>query len=196
VAAVVLAGCSVAPGPAPAKPAPLLPADSIAYDTLPVQTARPDPFTGDCSQLVADPELAAKLGMTGPPSEDTQTCMLKTSAGYVYLRSTPPSKDDPDPWGYAWRAITTFNEHFRRILLDGRYYATTAAYLGGCAISVNTGSKAVFSVTYRPPEAGETAGSDSDYKAMSDKYCPVVKKLALDFLDTVAPGGGSLALPE
>ncbi|MDT7724699.1 MAG: hypothetical protein QOI21_1275 [Actinomycetota bacterium] len=184
-------------GPTPAKPAPLLPADSIAYDTLPVQTARPDPFTGDCSQLLTNQELAAKLGMTGQPSADTQTCMLKTSDGYVYLRSTPPSKDDPDPWGYAWRAITTFNQHFRRILLDGRYYATTAAYLGGCALSVNTGSKSMFSVTYRPPEGSGTAvGSDSDYKGMSDKYCPVVKKLALDFLDTVAPGGGSLALPD
>ncbi|WP_275292659.1 hypothetical protein [Amycolatopsis sp. La24] len=196
-AAALLSGCAVAPAPPPGKPAPRLPADSIAYDTLPVIKSRPKLFPGDCSQFEKNPELLGSLGGSSPMYNPyAKSCVLTRSAGIeVEVGSMDPDQRIPEPWPGWWKAYDYNVHHFRRMLLLDRYYAVSQLDRYGCLVAVNTGSLQVVTVrvgakTGAGPVPGDSVDAD---RQTAELFCPDAQKAAETYLNTVDPGGGSLA---
>ncbi|ATY15735.1 hypothetical protein CU254_39115 [Amycolatopsis sp. AA4] len=197
VAAAVLSGCAVAPAPPPGKPAPRLPADSIAYDTLPVLTSRPKLFPGDCSQFEKNPQLLGALGGSSPMYNPyAKACVMKRSAGtQVAVGAMDPDQRIPEPWPGWWKVYDYSVHHFRRMLVMDRYYAVSQLDGYGCVVAVNTGSLQVLTVRVgteagRGPVPGDNLDVD---RQTAQQFCPDARKAAEDYLNTVDPGGGSLA---
>lgn len=197
VAAAVLSGCAVAPAPPPGKPAPRLPADSIAYDTLPVITSRPKLFPGDCSQFEKNPALLGALGGSSPTYNPyAKACVMKRSAGtQVEVGSMDPDQRIPEPWPGWWKVYDYSVYHFRRMLVLERYYAVSQLDGYGCKVAVNTGSLQVLTVRVgaelgQGPVPGDSVDVD---RQTAQRFCPDAQKAAEDYLNTVDPGGGSLA---
>lgn len=206
--AVAVSACSTAPAPTPAKPAPELPATSIAYDTLPLRTDRPSPFAGGCSQLAAqrsvldamgvdphDPENAMALGRSG--SGPDKACPLKARDGELLIAAEKPLPGHPDPWDSAWNGGS--GSHFRRLILLGRYYAAyqfANSFLGkGCDITVHTGSPEVLSVRFLEKRFTEVdvVADPKQANTIGQETCPKVQRMAEALLTAIDPDGGSLA---
>ncbi|GDY30644.1 hypothetical protein [Gandjariella thermophila] len=204
--AVAVSACSTAPAPSPAKPAPTLPADSIAYDRLPVRTDRPSPFAGDCSQLAANRSVVEAMGVdpNDPAnvaafqrSSRHKLCDLKVDGGEVFVAAEEPQPGHPDPWESAWNNGP--GDHFRRLILLGRYYAAyefQQTMLGkGCQITVQTGSPAVLSLSFfdkRFDNVDVTADRQQG-RAIGRETCPRAQHMAEALLSAIDPDGGSLA---
>ncbi|QYN24133.1 hypothetical protein [Amycolatopsis sp. DSM 110486] len=192
-AALALTGCAVAPGPAPGKPAPTLPADSIAYDKLPTVTTRPNVFPDSCTQFERNPALLAALGATSQPTFDpnVKACDINSADGLLVVHTDAADSRQPDPWQSAWMSESGLSSHFRREILLGRYYAVTSAGMNGCSLIVNTGSAEPLAFdTFH--QGGADDSSIDGYRRAADKYCPPLRKMAGDYFAAVDPGGGSL----
>jgi hypothetical protein len=210
--AIAVSACSTAPAPAPSKPAPNLPANSIAYDTVPVRTGRNMPFAENCSQIAGNSALQNALGVdpgnpqnaqalqSGSQPNQYKSCVLTTSAGQLYIEAVSPQAGHGDPWQSAWSGQSLYQyTHFRRLVLLGHYYAVYQNYYSaagnGGTLSVQTGSPDVLALTlYEPqfansdvianPQLGVTIGQQT---------LPAVQHLAEALLTAIDPGGGSLA---
>ncbi|MEU4674212.1 hypothetical protein AB0F91_41185 [Amycolatopsis sp. NPDC023774] len=196
--ALALTGCAVAPGPAPGKPAPTLPADSVAYDQLPVMTTRPNVFPGTCAQFEQNAQLRAAFEVQKTQFNGYQNlCSLTRASGpTAFVGALDPSDRVPDPWAGTWGAYSYTLHHFRRTLLqENRYYAVDSLDVNGCTVSVNTGSKQVLEVSIQFNESGgELVGDSVDAdRRIAAKSCPETERLAEVYLEIVDPGGGSLA---
>jgi hypothetical protein len=206
--AVAVSACSTAPAPAPANPAPTLPADSIAYDTLPVRTDRPLPFAGGCSQLAAHRSLLDAMGVDPndpdnamalryPRSGPDKPCDLKTNGGELVIGAEQPKPGRPDPWDSAWNDGS--GDHFRRLILLDRYYAASEFYEAitgkGCEISVDTGSPAVLTVIFFDKRFADVdvAADRTQGNTIGQQTCPSVQHVAETLLGGIDPDGGSLA---
>ncbi|MFF0144395.1 hypothetical protein [Amycolatopsis sulphurea] len=202
-ALALLSGCAVAPAPAPGKPAPRLPADSVAYDELPVITTRPKLFPGDCSQFDRDPQLTQRLQGRSPRFNSfVKACVLLRSAGtQVEIGSTDPDRRLPQPWIGYWKAYSYGLYHFRRILVLDRYYAVSQLDQNGCLVAVNIGAAQVVTVRVgaQPPVTGgyenmpRPGDSVEQDRRMANAFCPDAVRAAETYLNEVDPGGGSLA---
>lgn len=210
VAAMATSACSsVAPGPAAATPAPTLPADSIAYDQLPIHTDRPNPFSGDCSQIAANQALLSTLQVNPDKSElqvpknASNDCVLVTTAGdQIDIALASPRAGHPDPWQSSWNAPSPgfYPSHFRRLIVLGRYYAVSQVVdtnLIACEIDVQTGSPAVFSVAYRSERFAnaDLVANPQQATTIGEQLCPQAQRVAELVLTAIDPGGGSLAAP-
>ncbi|WP_233573741.1 hypothetical protein [Amycolatopsis panacis] len=203
LAGALLAGCSVAPGPPPGKPAPRLPADSVAYDELPVITSRPKLFPGSCAQFEQNPQLMRQLQGSSPFfSPVFHSCTLKRAGGtQVEVGSRDPDQRVPHPWIGYWKAYSYGLYHFRRILVLDRYYAVSQLDGNGCLVAVNIGAEQVVTVRVgaQPPVAGgyenipRPGDSVEQDRRMADTFCPSARQAAETYLSAVDPGGGSLA---
>jgi hypothetical protein len=99
--------------------------------------------------------------------------------------------------------------YFRRLILDGRYYAIEQIdFLGGnpgCYLTVDTGSPSAIQFRGVVPDQyalsyGKLDPGQRNYtidRAGTDKFmaenCPVVEKAAIALLADIDPQGGSLA---
>jgi hypothetical protein len=99
--------------------------------------------------------------------------------------------------------------YFRRLLLDGRYYAIEKIdFFGGapgCYLTVDTGSPSAIQFRGIVPDAraatyGQLNPTQRGYtvdRAGTDRFmaenCPAVEKAALAMLAAIDPQGGSLA---
>ncbi|MFI5607709.1 hypothetical protein [Amycolatopsis sp. NPDC051903] len=194
-AALTLTGCTVAPAPAPGKPAPALPADSVAYDKLPTVTTRPALFAGTCDQFVRHPDLVKDFAAIQQPVTDTSTrsCIVPIADnGFLVLQQPKQEEGHENPWVEAWLGESGITDHLRREVLLDRYYAVTTVSSNGCQITVNTGSPLPFTLDLGYQYRHSSDDSVAGHRAMADKYCPTVRKLAGDYLTAVDPGGGSL----
>lgn len=196
--ALTLAGCAVAPAPAPGKPAPTLPAESVAYDQLPVITSRAPLFPGTCAQFEQNAQLRAAFEVEKMQFNGYQNlCSLTRASGpTAFVGALDPNDRVPDPWVGTWGAYSYTLHHFRRTLLqENRYYAVDSLDVNGCTVSVNTGAKQVLEVSLQFNESGgELAGDSVDAdRRIAAKSCPETERLAETYLKIVDPGGGSLA---
>lgn len=212
VVSASLAGCSTPPGPEPARPAPKLPADAVAYDDL-KSTNREFPFARSCDQI-PKPALAAMQ------ARKARTIKTATGSGCAVTFATPTldeiwieAQDPPNPseprfFPLIWNARKTQTYH-KRLLLDGRYYAVEVIdfYGGGpgCYLSVDTGSPTAVQFRGILPDKllktqPELNSSMTGYKVdhagidrFMTEHCPEVERLAIALLGAIDPNGGSLA---
>jgi hypothetical protein len=210
--AIAVSACSTAPAPAPSKPAPNLPANSIAYDTVPVRTGRNTPFAENCSQIAGNSALRNALGVdpsnprnaealgSGSQPNQYKNCVLTTPAGLLYIQAVSPQAGHGDPWQSAWSGQTLYEDnHFRRLVLLGRYYAVYQNYYSaagnGGTLSVQTGSPEVLAVTlYEPQFANNDVIANPQLGvAIGQQTLLAVQHLAEALLAAIDPGGGSLA---
>ncbi|QRP46094.1 hypothetical protein [Amycolatopsis sp. FDAARGOS 1241] len=194
-AALALTGCTAAPAPSPSHPAPALPADSVAYDTLPVITTRAPLFPNSCAQFDQNPQLRSAFEVSSTLFDPYgSVCVVRRQDGrQVEVGALNPSDRLPDPWTGTWGAYSYTLQHFRRSLVqDNRYYAVSTVESNGCTFSVNTGSSQVLQVSVKPGgDPGEF--SPEHDREIGDKTCPGVQQLVETYLKIVDPGGGSLA---
>lgn len=200
VAVCALTACS-ASAPIPAKPAPPLPGDSIAYDQLPVRVNRNSPLQADCSGFT--PALRAALQMAEAPHAFQSSCIGQIGALSLQVsKVTPdPVQHDEDPWWSAWNNKGLHSEagHFRRFILLGRYYAVSGSQVTaggpGCNLYVNTGSVAVleFLLRNQDDKAEYDTLNTRQMAELGEKYCSQLRGIAEKTLDTIDPDGGSLA---
>ena len=214
VAAGTVAACSTPPGPAPATPAPTLPADAVAYDDL-LSTDREFPFTDSCDQISASTVSAigaARMhdlpGLNGPVGCSVDVDSPQLEAVWAQAMG-PPNPSEPRYFPLVWNAGGGSDTWFRRLILDGRYYAIERIdFLGGnpgCYLTVDTGSPSAIQFRGVVPDQygagyGELNPTQRDYtidRAGTDKFmaenCPVVEKAAIAMLADIDPQGGSLA---
>src|SRR4051794_23737630 len=128
VAAGTVAACSPPPGPASATPAPMLPADAVAYDDL-LSTDREFPFENSCDQITP----AAMSAFGGVSARDIIAfgrpvgCMVQVGSPeleQVWVEGMgPPNPSEPRYFPLMWNLRSGLEPYFRRLLLDGRYYA-------------------------------------------------------------------------
>ncbi|MEV6895737.1 hypothetical protein [Amycolatopsis sp. NPDC051372] len=193
---LTLAGCAVASAPAPGNPAPALPTDSIAYDTLPLIATRPNLFPGTCDQFAQHPDLVKTFAATDPPVNDpsTHSCVVPISDnGFLVLQQPKQEEGHDTPWVEAWMGESGIVDHFRRELVLDRYYAVTTVSSNGCQITVNTGSPLPFTLDLGYQYRQSSDDSITARRARADQFCPTVRKVVSDYLTVVDPGGGSLA---
>lgn len=210
--AIAVSACSTAPAPAPSKPAPNLPANSIAYDTVPVLTGRKTPFAENCSQIAGSSALQNALGVDPTNSQNAaalqndsqpnpyKNCVLITSAGQLLIDVVSPQAGHGDPWQSAWsgQSLSQYN-HFRRLVLLGRYYAAYQNYYSaagnGGTLSVQTGSSDVLELTlYEPQFANNDVIADPKVGiSIGQQTLPAVQHMAEALLAAIDPAGGSLA---
>lgn len=212
VVSALLAGCSTPPGPEPARPAPRLPAEAIAYDDL-KSTNREFPFARSCEQITK-PTLAAIDAQKARPMKGTAGAGCAITLGKPALEDVwveaqdPPNPSEPRYFPLMWNAVKSQNYH-RRLVLDGRYYAVEVIdfYGGapGCFLTVDTGSPSA--VQFRgilPDKLAKTLpelnSSMTGYKVdhagiqrFMTEHCPAVEKVAITLLGAIDPNGGSLA---
>ncbi|WIX80754.1 hypothetical protein QRX50_08320 [Amycolatopsis carbonis] len=194
--ALTLAGCAVAPAPAPGKPAPALPAESVAYDQLPTETTRPNLFAGTCAQFEQHPDLVRTFAATDPPVNDssTRSCIVPIAdKGLIVLQQPKQEEGHDSPWVETWMGESGLVDHFRREVVLDRYYAVSTVRSNGCEITVNTGSPLPFTLSLGYQYRQSSDDSVAALRARADQYCPTVRKLVGDYLTVVDPGGGSLA---
>lgn len=214
VAAGTVSACSTPPGPAPAAPAPTLPADAVAYDDL-LSTDRPFPFANSCDEITAGGVSAfggvsaRNIMALGRPVG----CMVQVGSAeleQVWVEGMgPPNPSEPRYFPLMWNLRSGLEPYFRRLLLDGRYYATEKIdFLGGnpgCYLTVDTGSPSAIQFRGIVPDQyaaryGELNPTQRGYqvdRAGTDRFmaenCPVVEKAAIALLGDIDPRGGSLA---
>ncbi|MGI5129041.1 hypothetical protein ACQEVB_19710 [Pseudonocardia sp. CA-107938] len=215
VAAGTLSACSTPPGPAPATPAPTLPADAVAYDDL-LSTDREFPFSNSCDQIT--PKAVSAIG--GTTAHDLRgmggTAGCSVEVGSPQLDAVwaegkpPPNPSEPRFFPLMWNLRSGLEPYFRRLILDGRYYAVERIdFLGGnpgCYLTVDTGSPSAvqfrgvvpdqYGATYgelNPTQRGYTVDRAGIDKFMAEN-CPVVEKAAIAMLADFDPRGGSLAV--
>jgi hypothetical protein len=214
VALAALAACSSPPGPAPATPALTLPEDAIAYDDL-LSTDREFPFDNTCDKVgtAAIREVGAQRArvlesISGPAGCALEFRTPELEELWVETQG-PPNPSEPRYFPLVWNGEISSTTYHRRLLLDGRYYATeTIDFLGGnpgCYLTVDTGSpyalqfRGIVSDEYAL-RYGELNFSFTNYEIdhagierFMTKNCPVVEEAAVVLLSDIDPGGGSLA---
>jgi hypothetical protein len=211
---VALTGCSSPPGPAPATPAPRIPEDAIAYDDL-LSTDREFPFDNTCDQLgdATVREVGARGARVLESLAGAAGCAVEFGTAEldeVWIESQfPPNPSEPRYFPLMWNGDVSSTTYHRRLVLDGRYYATeTIDFYGGqpgCYVTVDTGSPAALQFRGIVPEQlaqsyGELNSSYTDYEIDHEgtarfmtENCPVVEEAAVVLLGDIDPGGGSLA---
>jgi hypothetical protein len=121
----------------------------------------------------------------------------------------PPNPSEPRYFPLVWNGDINSVTYHRRLVLDGRYYATeTIGFAGGragCYLTVDTGSPNALQFRGIVPEElaaryGELNYSFTNYEvdhAGTERFmtenCPVVEQTAIVLLGEIDPGGGSLA---
>lgn len=213
VVSATLAGCSTPPGPDPAKPAPRLPVDAIAFDDL-KSTNRQFPFTRTCAQIdqkVLDEIKARKarvLSTMGVNGGCAITMGSPTLEEIWIQPMDPPNPSEPRYFPLLWNGVKS-QTYLRRLMLDERYYAVEVIdfYGGqpGCFLTVDTGSPTALEFRgILPKKLAATIpqlnSSMTNYQvdhAGIERFmtanCPEVEKLAVTLMGAIDPAGGSLA---
>ncbi|APU17346.1 MULTISPECIES: hypothetical protein [Actinoalloteichus] len=173
----------------------------VAYDNLDFQTDRRPIFDNTCESL--PPEVFSELGLTGEPmtAEGIYVgCSITESWGGVFFSQTAPAGRESQRRYFVdtWRGTGIYPDHFRRWILDERYYTVT--YENGsvgneCTTAVHTGYQGPFEVAVSIPreESDRLHLLDEDYpidQLIAD-YCSRAEEMAEVLVAALDPEGGS-----
>ncbi|MEJ3655947.1 hypothetical protein WEH80_23550 [Actinomycetes bacterium KLBMP 9759] len=213
---LALSACTAPPAVVPGKPAPTLPAESVAYDDITFLTTREPVFKDTCLELPRESMRAA--GLTTPPHQTkgfgngAGGCAWDEPWGRAWIENIQPpvldvDADDPPPaapfknhWDGASRFVSVYGtpSYFRRFILDERYYAVQVLAFSAagpdCNTIVDTGSPIVFMVTAGPPDDGTEYESEDLGQSgkVAAEFCPKSLEMAKAFISALDPDGGSL----
>ncbi|ASO22526.1 hypothetical protein FHR81_004117 [Actinoalloteichus hoggarensis] len=173
----------------------------VAYDNLDFQTELGPIFDNTCESL--PPGVFSDLGLEGEPMTSQGVyagCSISESWGTVFLSQTRPTGRESQRRYFedTWRGEGVYSDHFRRWILQDRYYTVTyeAGSVGNeCTTAVHTGYEGPFQVTAAIPreESDRLNLLDRDYPVdqLVADYCSRAEEMADILVATLDPDGGS-----
>ncbi|AOS65472.1 hypothetical protein TL08_23460 [Actinoalloteichus hymeniacidonis] len=202
IGGLLTAGCVAPPEPPLSSgTSPVLSEELVAYDNLEFATGRRAVFENTCEEL--PPELFAELGLTTEPyTLDAMSpgCAAEEEWGRVVIEQTAPRGRESQRryFGDTWNGEGSYSDHFRRWILDDRYYALT--YQGGsvgdtCTTAIHTGYLGPLTVSASIPtderELLYVQDQDFDIETLIADYCSRSEQMAEVLVAAIDPEGGS-----